>query len=66
MLAATTNRNDSQNVEPPEMFLQEGLSSKSALFMADQILEAVTRETAKLEKDRDEYKHVLKQVFILA
>jgi hypothetical protein len=48
--------------EPPAVFLSEGLSSKSALYMADEILAVVTLETTKLESERDEYKHVLQQL----
>ena len=50
------------HMEPPAIFLREGLSSKSALCMADEILQVVTRETTKLEAERDEYQHVLQRL----
>lgn len=53
---------NSVNMEPPAIFLREGLSSKSALCMADEILQVVTRETTKLEAERDEYQHVLQRL----
>mmetsp|Transcript_42047 Transcript_42047/g.61805 ORF Transcript_42047/g.61805 Transcript_42047/m.61805 type:complete len:202 (-) Transcript_42047:500-1105(-) len=59
---ALQHSQNSLRVEPPAIFLNEGLSSKSALYMADEILSVVTLETTKLESERDEYKHVLQQL----
>jgi hypothetical protein len=60
--ACATARDNATRVEPPAIFLREGLSSKSALCMADEILQVVTRETTKLEAERDEYQHVLQRL----
>lgn len=62
---ARQHNQNSVKVEPPAIFLNEGLSSKSALYMADEILSVVTLETTKLESERDEYKHVLQQLQLL-
>jgi hypothetical protein len=48
--------------DPPALFQSEGLSSKSALCMADEIKSVVELETTKLESERDEYKTVLNQL----
>ena len=47
--------------EPPTI-LKEGLSSKSALMVADEILKVVTFETTKLEAERDQYRDILDQL----
>ena len=53
-------KSDSQ--APPAALMTEGLSSKSAMYMADEILSIVTLETTKLESERDEYSQVLQQL----
>ena len=60
--AAHSSNRSQEADEAHAKFQQEGLSTKSALMVADEISRVVQLEISKLELERDEYQSILQQL----